>query len=223
MRFVWGPIPPSRTFDAEGAGWTPLRSVAGRWAAPQAALGMVPCLVMAGLALRRAAGELPPAAFVATLALPAALVPAHELAHALGYLVGLRSPRLVTGVWPSHGIWYVIYDAPLRRGRVLLMLAAPLLAFSVAPGLAACLIGGPCRWGLAYLALMHAALCVGDLLSFARIGRQVSRGGWVHNQGWATYWSLTPPDLAPWGSRPAAAPPDEAAASGEQTRLARSS
>lgn len=189
MRFVLGPIPPSRTLDAEAAGWTPLSSVPARWAAPQAALGLVPCLVAAGLALQRAADGLTPAPFLAVLLFPVVLIPAHEVVHALGYLVGFGSPHLVTGIWPRHGIWYVIHDAPLPRRRVLLMLAAPFLVLSVLPAIAAVLISGPWRWGLAYLVLVHAALCVGDLLTFVRVVRQVPADGWVHNRGWVTYWS----------------------------------
>lgn len=198
MRFIWGPIPSSKYFDPEAARWSLLKSPPVERAVLQAGFGMAPCLVMAGLALQRAADDLQVTTFLIILLLPAVLVLVHELAHLVGYLVDPRSPHLLTGIWPAHGIWYVVYDAPLPRGRVLLMLAAPFVALSVPLGLAATCIGGSYGWGLAYLALMHAALCVGDFASFLRVARQVPHGGFVHNNGWCTYWSPTrPPQIAP--------------------------
>lgn len=51
------------------------------------------------------------------------LLPLHELCHCLGYIVPLSSRSLISGIWLRHGVWYVVYDAPLQRKRVLLMLA----------------------------------------------------------------------------------------------------
>lgn len=196
MRFHWGPIPSSRHLDPESTGWTRLRSVSSQWAGPQAALGIIACLVVAGLLIRRSASELPAAISLTFLLLPALLIPLHELAHAVGYGVGLRSPDLITGIWLNHGIWYVLYDRPLRRSRVLLMLVAPLLLISGPLFVAAALSTGPYRDGLGYLAWMHTSLCVGDLLTGWRIIHQVPTGAWIHNRGWDTYWSAaTEPGL----------------------------
>ncbi len=189
MRFIWGPIPPSRTLDAPAAGWNQLRSVAPRLAIIQAAAGMIPSLAIAGWALTHAADHLPVGWFLVLLVSPAALVPVHELLHLVGYGVDPRSPHLLSGIWPSHGVWYVLWDAPLRRHRVLLMLVTPLLALSLGPALLAVLLEDGARWTLAYLAAMHATLGVGDLLTFGRILRQVPAGGWVHNSGWDTFWT----------------------------------
>lgn len=193
MRFIWGPIPPSKCFDPETADWCLLRSPPVERAVLQAAFGMAPCLMAAGLALQRAADGLTVTAFLIFLLLPAVLVPVHELVHLVGYLVNPRSPHLLTGIWLAHGIWYVVYDTPLPRGRVLLMLAAPFVALSVPLGLVAAVKGGSYGWGLAYLALMHAALCVGDFASLLRVVKQVPPGGFVHNNGWGTYWAPTRP------------------------------
>ena len=189
MRFIWGSIPPSRTLDARAAGWNQLRSVAPQWAMAQAAAGMVLCLAVAGWALKQAADHLPVGWFLVLLVSPAMLVPIHELLHAVGYGVDPRSSHLLTGIWPSHGVWFVLWDSPLRRNRVLLMLVAPLLALTVVPALLAVLLEDGARWTLAYLAAMHATLGVGDLLTFGRILRQVPTGGWVHNSGWETFWT----------------------------------
>ncbi|MFO0914063.1 MAG: DUF3267 domain-containing protein [Pirellulales bacterium] len=169
-----------------------MRSISSGWAGPQAALGIIPCLVAAGLMIRRAAVELPPAVTLTFLLLPALLLPLHELAHAIGYGVGLRNRDLISGIWPAHGIWYVLYDGPLPRSRVLSMLVAPLLLISGPLFAAAVLSPGPYRDGLRYLAWMHTSLCVGDLLTAWRIVRQVPRTGWIHNRGWDTYWSVAP-------------------------------
>ncbi|MBL9134392.1 MAG: DUF3267 domain-containing protein [Verrucomicrobiales bacterium] len=195
MRWVLGPIPPSNCLDPEAAGWERLRSPTVRWAILRAALGMIPCFGAAAYALFRAAGETPIGVFLAALILPALIVPVHEVAHMIGYGVDPRSTSLITGIWPAHGIWYVLFDGPLRRDRVLFMLAAPVLLVSVPLGLAAVVVGGPSGWLLTYLAAMHTALCIVDVGTFVRILRQVPRCAWVHNQGWNTYWSETPPAL----------------------------
>ena len=154
---------------------------------------MGPCLLLAGWAIQHAAGELPTGIFLLVLLLPALLIPTHELMHVAGYLVNPRSPLLITGIWPTHGLWYVIYDRPLPRWRVQLMLVTPFLALSVMPALVALLAPTGWRWAVLYLVAMHSALCVGDLLTMGRIWRHVPRGAWLHNQQWTTYWSPRAP------------------------------
>lgn len=203
MRFIWGAIPPSEQFETANVNWNRLHSPPVEFAVLQVLFGMTPCLLAGGLALQRAAEGIPPISFLIILLMPAVLVPVHELAHVLGYFIDPRSPRLLTGIWPSHGIWYVIYDGPLPRWRVLAMLVAPFATLSIPLGVAALIAGGPYGWGLGYLSLLHTALCIGDFSSFCRIAWQVPRGGYVQNNGWTTYWSTSKPlMLAPVGSPP---------------------
>jgi hypothetical protein len=134
MRFVLGPIPPSETFDAKAAGWTPMVSsadlpltkvislvgmigfiLAGYWCLPQVIISM----------------EMSSRLKIAALAaMPFFLmIPLHEFCHCLGYLVPLTSRSLISGMWLRQG-FYIVYDSPLQKARVLLMLAAPFALLS---------------------------------------------------------------------------------------------
>ena len=98
-------------------------------------VGMISCIAAWCVCLQWAARtpEMDPWALIAILVTPAFFIPIHELLHCVGYRVPLRSRHLVTGIWRERGVWYVVYDAPLPRKRVLWMLIAPLLGFAVWP------------------------------------------------------------------------------------------
>jgi hypothetical protein len=209
MRFVCGPIPASRVLDPEEERWVPLRGWgAGRLAVAAVLLGL-PFLIAAVILLETMKGEVrglfkdqPLAGGVYLLAL-LAMVPVHELIHALAYGQGIRSPHLIVGFWPSRGLCYAIYDSPMPRNRVLGVLAAPFLTLSILPLLfLPWLQGAP--WGLVLTySLLHAAMCGGDLIVLLGLVSQVPRMAFVHNNGWRTYWvaqmggSLAEPDAAP--------------------------
>src|SRR4051812_19824448 len=107
MRFIYGPIPESRTFDPVGAGWTPLREGEGGRFVSRALLWTIPFLVAATMSFLRVVPALrvalrhEPWALPCVVLLLLALVPAHEFIHALAYGCGLRSPNLLMGVWPQ--------------------------------------------------------------------------------------------------------------------------
>lgn len=197
MRFILGPIPPSEALDAIEAGWTPMVSskdfplakavcmlgtigfgLTGIWCLPQVIVSME----ISSKWMIAIIGGLP--IFL--------LIPLHELCHCLGYLVPLTSRSLISGIF-RHGI-YVIYDAPLRRRRVLLMLAAPFVLLSVLPALTIPFLSPAYWWACSYIALIHAALCVGDAVTFFRILVNVPRRAWIHNSGWTTCWSAISPE-----------------------------
>ena len=124
------------------------------------------------------------------LVLLAVLVPVHEFIHAMAYLKGMRSPHLIMGAWMRRGMFYVIFDAPMPRHRVLLMCAMPFLLLSVLPAL--CLPFLKLRHELLalgwFLVLLHSGLCSFDFLAFWRLFFRVPRGAWIYNNGWTTYW-----------------------------------
>jgi hypothetical protein len=128
------------------------------------------------------------------LVLLLALVPAHEFIHALAYGCGLRSPNLLVGYWPQRGLAYVLYDTPLPRRRVLIMLAAPFVVLTVLPLLATILLSGPWLWLVTFFAVLHAAFCTGDAVTFLRLVSQAPASALIHNQGWATYWGYPAAD-----------------------------
>jgi hypothetical protein len=203
MRFVCGPIPPSRVLNPREEGWIPLREKgATRLAVVAILLGLpflltaIPLLEAMRLevhGLFKAQPLVGGAYFLALLG----MVPAHELIHALAYGQGIGSPHLMIGFWPSRCLGYAIYDSPMPRRRVLAMVVAPFLVFSVLPLLCLPWLHGA-AWGLLLVfALLHAAICGGDGITSWRLFSQVPSKAWVHNHCWQTYWS------ADWGNRPA--------------------
>jgi hypothetical protein len=106
MRFIFGPIPDSRTLDAETAGWTPLAEcsaerfprIAGMLALPFLA-GALMVLFNDRMGIRQQLRE-DYRYLLLTLGAWILLVPLHEFIHAVAYLKGLGSPNLVMGIWP---------------------------------------------------------------------------------------------------------------------------
>jgi hypothetical protein len=198
MRFANGPVPLSRTFDPVAAHWTPLRESDSRGFAVAGALWSCPFLVAATALFLHAAPMLRPYlrqpiwSLPCLLAVLVALGPVHELIHAVAYGCGLDSPNLIAGIWPRRGLAYVLYDSPLPRRRVLWMLIAPLFTLSVLPLFAVPFLSGPWLLLLAFLCLLHTAMCAGDAITIVRLLRQTPPGAVIHNNGWQTYWTAPP-------------------------------
>ena len=202
MRLVYGPIPPSRVLNPLAAGWTPLREwTPGRLSviATLAALPIVSAAVMLLLDHRAEMREdfrtrpLAGGMFVAALVL---MVPIHELMHALAYGRGVRTPHLILGVWPSRGLCCALYDSPVPRDRVLVMLAAPLVVLSVLPLVCLPWLDDSMRLLVVTFCMFHAGTCGGDLIVFSRFISQIPRMAVVHNYGWQTFWTACPPFYA---------------------------
>ena len=197
MRFVYGPIPPSRALNPQVERWTPLREwAAGRLAVVALLLGLPFQLaaVMLLVTVNSQNGQVrdlfrtqPLACGAFVLAL-LAMVPVHELIHGLAYGRGIRSPHLIFGCWPSRGLCYAIYDAPMPRNRVLGVLAAPFLTLSILPLLCAPWLTGAAQTLTLTYSLLHAGICGGDVICFWWLVSQVQRMAFVHNNGWQTYW-----------------------------------
>ena len=194
MRFVWGPLPPSETFQPARAGWTPLSRVqSDTFVVVASAVAVAPLaaglLVLFGddgaTVLRFKADLVAFTIFVAALLL---LVPAHEFIHTLAYRAPLRSRRLITGVWLRRVMWYVVYDSPLARDRVLVMLVAPFVVLSAVGGVAVLLAPDEWRAAAGFVLLVHTSLCAGDAVVVGRLLTRVPRDALIHNDGWTTYW-----------------------------------
>ena len=139
MKFVSGPIPSSSDLRVADATWTPLREPTPGVFVAQVLLLAVPLLGLALGVLSALRGHLhahPTATIVLVFAF-VLITPVHELIHAFAYPGGLRSQRLVMGVWLRRGLAYVVYDAPLPRNRVLIMLLAPFVTLTTMLGIAA--------------------------------------------------------------------------------------
>jgi len=182
--------------DPEDEGWTRLREPTSGVFVIEVLLLSLPFLLPAFAILLRLRGYLHtrPLAVFGLVSFFALVMPMHEAIHALVYPGGLCSEHLVMGAWMRRGLCYVVYDSPVSRNRILIMLSAPLIVLSSL--LAAVAVWAPSEWRLiAILALLvHTAICTGDFATFARLIGQAPADSLVHNDGWATYWkSLSQP------------------------------
>jgi hypothetical protein len=198
MRLVCGPIPASEVLNPQQHGWTPLRAWgAGRFAVVALLLGLPFLLaaVVLVVTVNAQTGQVrdlfraqPLLGVVYLLAL-LAMVPVHELIHGLAYGQGIRSPRLIVGFWPSRGLCYAIYDAPMSRDRVLGVLAGPFLVLSLLPLFCLPWLTGAARALVLTFSLLHTGSCSGDVICFWWLVSQVPRRASVHNNGWRTFWT----------------------------------
>lgn len=191
MRLVLGPIPRSRGFSPEEeGGWAPLREPSSRVFVIQVLILSVPLLVSAYALLLELKEFLraQPLGLAGLVSFFVLMIPVHETIHALVYPGGLGSRHLVMGAWIRRGLCYVVYDAPVSRDRILIVLCTPLILVSSALAVVAVLV--PREWGLlvALCILVHAAVCIGDLATFVRLVRQAPKNSVVRNDGWKTYW-----------------------------------
>ncbi len=190
MRFVLGPIPSNNVYSPAKGDWTPLREPSSAKFSIQVLLISLPLVVFSIAILQQVKGNLRsnPVQLVALLSFFALMIPVHELIHGFAYPGGLRSKYLVMGAWLQRGLFYVLYDSPLPRNRVLFMLVAPFLVFTMS--LVVLIWLAPDAWRmLGVLALLiHTAVCFGDFLTLTRILRQVPADSQVLNDGWFTYW-----------------------------------
>jgi hypothetical protein len=127
---------------------------------------------------------LPAAIFLLAVVL---MTPVHELIHAVAYGQGTCSPHLILGFWPSRVLPYAIFDSPLPRRQVLVMVIAPFLVLSLLPLLCLPWLEGAARTLVVAFCSLHTALCVGDAIVFWLLLSQVPRNALVHNNGWQTY------------------------------------
>lgn len=191
MRFVYGPIPRSRVLSREDdEGWVLLREPSSGVFVIEALLLSVPLLVYAINMLSQIKGFLrsQPLALFVLVSFFILMIPVHETIHAFVYPGGFYSKHLVMGVWIRRGLCYVVYDSPVSRNRILIMLCAPLIVVSLVLAVLAVIV--PSEWNMvAILAiLVHTAVCTGDFITFIRLIKQVPENSLVHNDGWKTYW-----------------------------------
>jgi hypothetical protein len=196
MRFVWGPIPPSRVLNPQAEGWTPLREVgAGRFTALALLVGLPFTLATAFLLVERKDGlrglfrddPLPAGLFLVSVLLA---IPVHEAIHALAYGEGVRTAHLILGLCTRGKFPYVILDSPRPRWCVLRMLVAPFVALSLLPLLTLPYLPETARGLVLAFCSLHTAMCGGDAVVVWRLITQVPRAALVHNNGWQTYWHV---------------------------------
>ncbi len=202
MKIRLGPVPGDPNFRPEEGPWRKLKEPAfGRLlllSIPLATLVTAAMLAAWG-ALARAHSSvaggaivLGPAQLLAGFASVAALILAHELAHAVS-LPGFGLTTATTlGFWPKAVTPYVTYRGELSRIRHIAVGLMPFLLLSIAPLLAAAVTGWTPGWAVA-LTTLNALFSSGDLIGTAALMAQTPRSSIVRNQGLETWWRPVPP------------------------------
>jgi hypothetical protein len=135
-----------------------------------------------------------------------AMIPAHELIHALFHPDRGLSTNTVLGFWPSRLIFFAHYEGQRTKGAFMLGIIAPFLFLSVAP-LAVSGVLGWTSWIAGAVIVLNAALSAVDVLGFFFIAFGVPSAATVQNKGWYTYWRFSPSDASPPMPRAAASAP----------------
>ncbi len=194
MKRRLGAVPTDPEFRPEVSGWQEMRGP-GPLAMQLIALPVagVLLLVVSELISMIAPGTRLGGALLVALLLLAAVVPLHEIAHALITPRFGTSHNTYIGLWPAKLLFYAYYDAPLPRGRHILVSAAPLLLLSCLPIMLLALgvgigLSASVASTLAFLAFVNAAVSAGDAVGAALVLTQVPRAAEVRFNGWRTYW-----------------------------------
>jgi hypothetical protein len=201
MRLHIGQPPATPDFAPEQEGWTPLKEpspwVLNLVATPIGILAAVLVgagwgelnLHISGSASDSVFGAFAPLVYLVVLAgigFPT-LIAVHELIHAVCYPRFGFSPSTMIAVWPSKMLFLAIHFDALRRNRLLLVYAMPLLVISILP-LVVCRSLGATPAILVLPSTVNALCAGGDIFCFFLILSQVPRQAIVRNQGWSTWW-----------------------------------
>jgi hypothetical protein len=207
VRFRLGAVPSDPQFRPEVTGWRFIREP-GPVAIQLIALPVAGALLLVGGLLAVVAPDTALAGdLLVALVLLALVAPLHELGHALLTPHFGTTPHTLIGFWPARLLFYAYHDAPLSRGRHVLVCVAPFFLLSVLPiGLLA--LGGAVARGaaelrsaLAFLAFVNAAASAGDAVGATLMLVQVPSSAEVRFNGWRTYWRETGHSIATSGSK----------------------
>ena len=194
MRLHVGAIPESADFQPEAEGWHSLHKLRGLeiWA-PFVALGIVMLVICLW-------GELVPwrpirngiLAMSGIVLVALLFSPLHELPHALAAPGWGLSEKTVFLFNPPVTL-FAHYEGSMARNRYLLVLAAPLIVWTLLPlpiaGVWNRATGdGAVAAVLLTLSVMNGMVAYGDLLLFATVWKQVPRQALVRYQGGRTWW-----------------------------------
>jgi hypothetical protein len=196
MHFRCGALPEETDFQPEAEGWVALREpdpVTIQFLAMPVALGILILLgggLYAGGLRKIEFTAIPPLGYVGLLL----WLPVHEGLHGLCHPHWGFSERTVLGFWPQRGVLYAYYAGPRSRTRVLVSLAAPVIASLLMVGSCVAfksVLSMAGQASLALLALFNGALASGDLISFGVLFLQVPVTAQVRNRGWRTFWKFS--------------------------------
>ena len=190
MRLVRGPIPEDESFHPQESGWTALREPAPEELARPAGwaglAAMAASLALVDLGRLEFSLLTPAAVILGALA----LIPAHELVHALAMPRPRPGEEIRLGWWRERWIFYAFFTGEQSRERLVAVLLAPLCLLSLLPLVVLRVADVPAST-LSLILVAHTFLCGGDLVSGWLVARQVPARARVRNQGWLSYWKTT--------------------------------
>lgn len=193
MRFHWGAVPKSPDFTPDEA-WKPLKEFSP-WLAQLASLPIGLAAAAGVVVLWFTITPLKAAALIFSmpdfLVASIGFVIVHELIHAAAHPLAGRSSRSLLGIWPSRLIAYAYYDGELTRNRLVTILLMPFLVITFAPLLFSVITRSVSVW-VAFVSVLNALGSSVDILFAAMLLVQVPPAGVVRNQGWWSYWRVTP-------------------------------
>jgi len=121
-----------------------------------------------------------------------AIVPAHELLHALLHPGWGLTHKTTIGVWLSRLSFYTHYAGERSRNRLLLGIAAPFTVLSLLPaalvGLGGDYISSGAQAALAAISLLNGLLSAADFVQFLIVLLLIPKGAVVRSHRQRLYW-----------------------------------
>jgi hypothetical protein len=195
VRFHLGPVPQSESLETPPGVWTPLRPDFGPKVTQLIAIpiGGVAFVVVGWLWIHatpvmKNLGGNPNRLVVELIASMFALIPVHELLHAVVHPDFGMTRKTVLAVWPSHLLCYTYYDGPRSRERLLIGMVMPLLVITFLP-LVIGIVSGHASVIIAFVSSLNALGAAVDIFGIGLLLWQVPSCANVMNQGRQTYWS----------------------------------
>jgi hypothetical protein len=114
----------------------------------------------------------------------------HEFVHALAFPQFGMTREIVMGVHPGWLLYfYVYYDGPVSRNRMLAVLLMPFLLLTILP-LVVCSILGVFSLPVLFFSVANAMGARVDISFFCILAFQVPSKAMIHNNGKDGYWSV---------------------------------
>lgn len=189
MRFVKGPIPESSAFQPEINCWNAVRELDPKWIRWLTYPFGLPVAICLYWISNLQVSEINSLTLLIIFIGFYPLIPIHEYIHALFMPKSNSKEAIIFGYWKEKRIFFTHYEGEMKKGRLIIIMIAPLLCISIMPVIILTMLGIniPILTGIL---IFHTILCGGDLYGISGIAFQIPNGALVRNKGWKTYWRL---------------------------------
>ena len=191
MKFKLGPLPENEDFHPSETGWCRLKEPSPVLLHLLAVPTAVALLVLTFLCCRAFVGPDEFRLDMINMNLLywtiAALVPMHEVVHAISTPSWGMSEKTVVGFWPRKLAPYAIHTDAMSRTRIIWFILMPFLILTVLPATGMCLLRSDTPL-LYHFIVINAGLSAGDIVQVPMFLSQVPRHALIRNKGWTSYW-----------------------------------